>query len=166
MSQEGKKPFYKQIWFWAIIAVVIIIGAVAGGGTKDSSKEKASSPTEKTTTQAKTTTKKEVETIKISAADIAAADNANEVSADEQYKNKMVTVTGTVDSIGKDVTDTTYVTLSDGKEYSLSTPQLFFKKDDEIKKVANLKKGDSVTITGKCSGSTIGRVLVKDCTIE
>jgi hypothetical protein len=47
----------------------------------------------------------------VSSSELYSAYNSNEVAADEQYKDKQVKVTGEVESIGKDLMDTMYVSL-------------------------------------------------------
>ncbi|EJP6471726.1 DUF4352 domain-containing protein [Clostridium sp. L74] len=37
MSEKIKKPFYKKIWFWAIV-VIVVIGGIATGGKDDPKK--------------------------------------------------------------------------------------------------------------------------------
>ncbi|MEK6333668.1 MAG: hypothetical protein AABM67_01890 [Acidobacteriota bacterium] len=98
--------------------------------------------------------------IPVSAADLVAAYKANEVAADENYKDKLLAVSGTVDSIGKDILDSMYVTLSSGEEYSITSVQCMF--DDASKsQLARLSKGQRVTIVGVCNGK-FGNVLLKD----
>lgn len=74
---------------------------------------------------------------------------ANEIAADQKYKGKILAVTGEIDSIGKDITDTIYITLK-GDEYFGSVQCLFPKKSEN--KVAALSKGQYVTVRGKCLG--------------
>lgn len=89
--------------------------------------------------------------ITISAGELHAAYENNEVAADERFKGKIIQVSGIVDDIGKDIMDTIYVTLSAGGEYSFSSVQCFF-ADSHTSDAASLSKGDYVTIKGKCDG--------------
>jgi hypothetical protein len=89
---------------------------------------------------------------------------ANEVAADEKYKEKVIEVSGYVDSIGKDITDTMYVTLETGEEFSLVHPQLFFSDTHEAE-VAELKKGDPLTVRCRCDGKFMN-VHLTSCVIE
>jgi len=88
----------------------------------------------------------------------------NEIAADEKYKHKIILVTGYIDDIGKDITDSIYVTLSDGKEYSFSGVQCFF-SDSQTSAAAKLKKGQKVSIKGKCDGLMMN-VLLRGCTLQ
>jgi phage baseplate assembly protein gpV len=83
----------------------------------------------------------------------------NEVKADNTYKGKEFIITGTIHDIGKDITDTPYITFSDGTEYSVTSVQCMFKNKDDV---INLNKGDTVKIKGKISGKLLN-VLVRNC---
>lgn len=103
--------------------------------------------------------------IQISAKDLLNAYDENELNADNQYKDKLLEVTGFVDDVGTDVLDDVYVTLGDGDEFSFTTVQCYFKDKEEIDKVATLKSGDEITIIGKCDGQFFN-VDLKDCKIK
>lgn len=84
--------------------------------------------------------------------------DANEVAADQAYKGKALRVTGTVEDIGKDITDSIYVTLATG--HSVRTVQVFF-DDEHTDAVAKLGKGDEVTVQGECMGLMLN-VLIRE----
>lgn len=42
-KDKVKKPFYKKVWFWALVVIVIAIGGIGGSGSDDSSKDSKSS---------------------------------------------------------------------------------------------------------------------------
>jgi len=96
----------------------------------------------------------------ISAADLYANYEANEVSADENFKNKTFYVTGIVEEIKKDFMDDIYVTLKTGQMFSYVN--CYF---DDKKVAAKLKKGQRVTFKGKCKGMVVTLVTMKDCEI-
>ena len=104
------------------------------------------------------------EAIVVTAPKLFAAYDANEVAADEIYKGKTLRVSGTIDAVGKDILDAMYVTLSSGRQYSITNVQCMF-SDDHKNALAGLKKGQSVTLLGTCNGK-FGNVLLKDCRIE
>jgi hypothetical protein len=107
--------------------------------------------------------KEEVEVIAIAAGELYAAYEKNEVSADQMYKGKILAVEGTIENIGKDIIDSIYITLETGD--FLSNVQCYFKKEDaDI--VANLSKGQNVTVVGKCTGLSLGSVMIKDSKIQ
>ena len=97
--------------------------------------------------------------ISVSANTLAAAYTANEVAADDKYKGKELTVSGTVESIGKDITDTSYVTLAASGD--IFGVQCMF--DDQYKgQLAKLQKGQRVQLHGTCKGKTLN-VILADC---
>lgn len=103
--------------------------------------------------------------IQITATDLLAAYEENQVNADNQYKGKLLEVTGIIDDIGKDILDDVYITVNDGDEYSFTSVQCFFKDKGEIEKVTGLKSGSEITIIGKCDGELFN-ISLKDCKIK
>lgn len=97
----------------------------------------------------------------ISARQLHQAYEANEVAADTKYKGKILQISGTVEDIGKDITDTIYVTLSVGGEYT--SVQCYF-ADSHTNDAANLSKGDRVTLKGKCDGLMMN-VHIRGCSL-
>lgn len=85
----------------------------------------------------------------ISAPDLYADYDANEVSADDKYKNKIIAVSGIVESINKDFLDKPYIIL--GTNDYLSAVACSFKDGKNLKR---LSKGNYVTIIGTCVGKT------------
>lgn len=105
-----------------------------------------------------------VNTIAITASNLFAAYEANEVAADEAYKNKILKITGKVDTVGKDILDTMYVTLGSGVQYSFGNVQCMF-ADEHKSELMQLHKGQTVTVVGTCNGK-LGNVLVKNCYLD
>jgi tRNA_anti-like len=87
---------------------------------------------------------------------------ANEVAADAKFKGKVVVVSGTIDSIGKDLMDQAYVVIG-GKGF-LDGVQCTFTKGEESS-VARLSKGQHVTIKGEVAGK-MGNVLVNKSSLQ
>ena len=85
----------------------------------------------------------------------------NEVSADNKYKDKTVKVTGIVKDIGKDILDSAYITINDGKDITWDYAQCYFKDKDEVAKIENLSKGDTVTLIGKVSNYSLTLTINK-----
>jgi hypothetical protein len=101
--------------------------------------------------------------IQVTAAQLYSDYEANEVSADLKYKDKVLSVSGTVDDISKDFGDDIYVTLT-GKEFG-GDIQCYFSKDHE-KEAAQLKKGQQITIKGNCEGKVVINVLLRGSSIQ
>lgn len=95
----------------------------------------------------------------VTASTLYSAYTANELAADQKYKGRMFVVSGEVESVGNDILGDTYVSLSVG-EY-LSSVQCMI-KDKHRGHVANLSKGQSVQILGRCSGKSIMSVMMRD----
>ena len=99
---------------------------------------------------------------RISAKKLYSEYDANGVAADLKYKDKILAVTGTVDDIDKDIMDDIYVTL-EGDEF-IGSIQCFF-ADSHTGEAANLRKGQTITVKGRCDGQFMN-VLLKGCVIE
>lgn len=105
---------------------------------------------------------KETPALDVSASQLYADYEANGVAADQQYKGKILKVTGTVNNIDKDIMDQIYVTLKG--DNVIGDVQCFF-SDNYVNEAAQLQKGQKITIIGKCDGKLIN-VMIKGCSIE
>jgi len=76
-----------------------------------------------------------------------------------QYKGKVLQVSGTVGDIGKDITDSMYVTLESGN--MIMSVQCFF-SDSHSDELASMRKGQHAEIRGKCDGK-FGNVILRGC---
>lgn len=134
-----------------VLILLVIVGTTMSDSdtaTVASSKEEASVPAQ--------------EAIKVTATKLADEYKANEVAADAKYKGNLVEVSGTIGTIGKDITDTPYVTLTIG-QYDILSVQCMFGRNDQTA-LASLSKGQSITLKGEVSGK-LGNVLVRGCSI-
>ena len=95
----------------------------------------------------------------VSAKDLFYAYQQNEVSADNNFRDKWFYVEGAVDDVKKDIMDDIYVTLKTGEIFG--SVQCFL---DDADIASQLKKGQKITIYGKCSGLMMN-VLMKDCKV-
>jgi hypothetical protein len=86
----------------------------------------------------------------------------NEVAADAKYKGKIVVVSGTIMSIGKDILDDAYIVI--GGEGFLDGVQCTFTKGEQSS-VARLSRGQQVTVKGEVAGKVIGNVLVNKASL-
>ncbi len=101
--------------------------------------------------------------IEITAQRLIDAYSANEVAANKLYKEKYLCITGVVDSIGEDMTDSLYITLSDGDEWNLDHVQCFF-SDEYVNEISELTKGTTVTVYGTLNDYFMN-ILVEDCVL-
>jgi len=83
----------------------------------------------------------------------------NEPVADKKFKGKVVSVSGEIGSIGKDMIGKFNICLK--TQNSLCGIQCFFDKAHK-KNVVAQEKGAHITITGRCDGKT-GRVILRKC---
>lgn len=97
----------------------------------------------------------------VTADEILSIYQANEINADQRFKDKVISVSGVVDTVGKDVLDNMYVAIRGSNEYSIFRVQAFF-DDSYASRLAGLSKGLTLTVTCRCEGKFVN-VLLKDC---
>jgi len=154
MDQKEKKSVFKKWWFWAIVIFVVLI--IIGSSSEDSNTQT------KTQTQTQSQPEQKVEAIKLNAETLRQAYKENEVNGDNLYKEKLVEISGTVDTIGKDVTKEAYITFETPESVSFDKVQCMFNQTEEAG-LAQLKKGQAIKVQGTVSGATIGSVIVRNC---
>lgn len=98
----------------------------------------------------------------VTAVDLAAAYHANEVAADEKYKDKYIGVAGMVTSISKDAFDNMVVGLDTKVPFQEVHATM---KDSEKSKVATLSKGQAASLLCRGGGMIIGSPILRDCTV-
>jgi hypothetical protein len=96
----------------------------------------------------------------VTAMDLARAYHANEVAADNTYKNQVYQISGVVESINKNFMDETYLVLRTDNMFNSVHAEL---KSSELGMAANLSKGTSVTVTCRIKGMVIGSPMADDC---
>ena len=85
----------------------------------------------------------------------------NALGASDKYKDQYLEITGrlgVIDSSGK------YISLYPDDEFALIGVQCYIKNDEQKSKVSAMKKGDTVTLKGKCTN--VGEVLGYSLDIE
>lgn len=80
--------------------------------------------------------------------------NENAVGASDTYKDKYLEITGKLSNIDS---NGDYISLDSDDEFSLYNVQCFIKNEEQLEIVKTLKKGDTVTVKGKCTD--VGEVL-------
>ena len=88
---------------------------------------------------------------------------ANEVSADEVYKNKSLLVTGKVASVTKDFLDNIVVSLTTSNQFMSVMATV---DDSEKAKAGKLAKGETVSVLCKGGGAIVGSPMLGDCKIQ
>ena len=133
----------------SLSAGVMIIFIILGGGSLDTDEgaEKISAATPDYVLSADT---------------LFRAYDQNAVAADAKYEDKIVKVSGTIQSIGKDIMDTAYLVI--GGSGFLDGVQCMLPSGQESL-VASVSKGQYVTLKGKVSGQ-FGNVIVNNCSFS
>lgn len=88
--------------------------------------------------------------------------DSNEVAADTKYKGTVVIVSGRIHNIGKDVMSQAYIII--GGSGFLDGVQCTFTQSQESA-IANLSKGQEVTVKGEVAGK-MGNVVINKCSLQ
>jgi hypothetical protein len=155
---------------FVVLVVLAILSLPAGGGRSSSSSSSSSPDGSRSATTPDVPENKwkdakgSPSTIGVYAREIVAAYKENEIAADARFKGKTITVTGEVATIGKDILDTPYVTLSAEPVDSFRTVQASFSRDaaDEL---AGLRKGQTISVVCRSNGLLMN-VLLDRCAIR
>jgi hypothetical protein len=104
------------------------------------------------------------EAVNVSPQELYTAYDSNEIRADNTYKDKTVRLTGKVGDMGKDLFDKPYIKFN-ADQYGMTGVQVFFKLSEQAK-IADLDKGQTITVVGTCTGKKIINVVVEDAFFE
>lgn len=100
--------------------------------------------------------------LQVSAADLMADYERNEIAADALYKGNVIEVDGRVGSIGNDILDNPFVTLKTAG--ALWSVQCML-QSSQASRAATLVEDMPITVVGRVSGK-LGNVLLRDCRIR
>lgn len=106
-------------------------------------------------------------TVNISAGQLHRAYKANELQADQTYKDKILSVTGVIEKVGKDpVHGNPVVHLKAGIEF-IEFLQCHF-EDDDLPTLSTLRAGQTARVEGRCMGfdSIWSSVILKNCRVN
>lgn len=98
--------------------------------------------------------------LEVSAADLFAAYEANEVAADNQYKGKQLAVTGKVAAISKDFTDEVYVEIAGNEFLNIHA------RDIDPAVAAGLTKGTNITVVCEGGGLMMASPILNECEVR
>jgi hypothetical protein len=101
---------------------------------------------------------------KVTAATLINDYKANEVRADNKWKDHNVAVTGIVSNVSKDAFGGIYVLLGTGAQFEINEVHCQFPRK-LASQAAALSKGDKVTINGKVTGMVIASVMLDDAEV-
>lgn len=139
------------IVFAILFVVILCVVLISSGGDGGSSSSSPSS------TQA-------INYIEISAEELFDAFHTNEVAAEQQYQGKYVKVTGVISNINSASTLTKANVLLTVDQGVFGCVQCNFNQSD-VQALANLKVGQSVTITGVCNDLATFNLIINNCKI-
>lgn len=126
---------------------VLVMGIVSAAGSPAQSTDTVTSEPE--------------EVISVSSSELVSAYKQNEIAADSKYKDKLLDVKGTVDSIGESFGQQ-YVTL---KSSDFLIHVQCFLASSESEKAGTLTQGQSVTLQGRDDGMSMN-ISLKNCVIK
>lgn len=139
-------------WGLGIFVVLIVIALLVPTPDAPAGSGRGREPAAASTTPA----------VQVTASEILAAYEANGLAAKETYEGKDLRISGTVDSVGDDITGTPYVALATGKTLSgLNVVQCMLERD-QVSRASGLKAGDQVTLDGRGAGYIVN-VIVRGC---
>lgn len=152
--ETPKKKWYlkKRMFVVYTILALLFIGTI--GSTKNSSGASTGNTQEAVPETA----------LIVTASKLTSDYKDNEVAADAKYKDKLLEISGTVDTIGKDILDTPYIAFQTDNQYEIiDRVQCMFGKDD-IATLSQVTKGQKITLRGTGAGK-LGNIEVKGCKI-
>ena len=153
-SSVGMKVLKGFGLFAAIIAAVVVITAAAAWWNNQNSAPNNSAPTIADTAPA----------IKTSALKILTDYHANEIAADEKYKNKTVQISGYIYSIEKDMLNKPFLTIGVGEADEAYFVHASFNNKYQPS-LAKLQRGQKLIVKCTIDGLTLGDVQGEDCSI-
>ena len=149
MAEQGKRGGCLKVAGVGLGALVVlgVIGTLAGGGGADAPGTEASS----------------APALAISARDLHAAFDANEVAAKARFDGQRLAVTGTISSISLDFMDRPVVALETANQFQ--AVQATFAKDAAAATGA-LAKGQEITVTCGSVTEVVGVPVLGDCALH
>lgn len=143
-----------------IIVLAICFGAIIGIIVSEDSTSDSQSGIENDIEN-----ESEIKYIEISANDIYSAFQENEIAADEKFNGKLVKITGIISSINSSgiLTSANILLSVDGSFFGCV--QCNFNSTNS-KALANIEKGQSVTIIGTCGGLASFNVMINACELQ
>lgn len=100
---------------------------------------------------------------KMSAPSLYVIYSKNEIDADDKYKDKYLEIDGYADVVGKNVVGSPYITLLTNDLVGRVQCMI---ADQSVSKAATIKKGQLVTLVGKCNGKELVNIVLYECTFK
>lgn len=164
IQKKPKKPYLIGL---PICFALLIVGAVISPDTKNSTSNTSNTssiiPSSHISSEAiNESSNPQDNIIKMNYKTLYKEYSDNPIKADSKYKDKEIQLTGKIADIDRDIGKNPYITFN-VDEYGAQNIKMSF---DDDKPVANLKKGQKVTVVGTCSGTLVSTIVVlNDCSI-
>ncbi len=113
---------------------------------------------------ATTAPKADMPAITVTADELLKSYKENELAGDQKYKDKLLIVTGKLDSIQSGIGDSPFILLKAGGDMEFNKPQAHFDKSQSAD-LAKLKKGTAIKIQCTGNGEIAGAPMLKDCKV-
>lgn len=145
-TQPTTRRFKKRYMLLIALGLLMLLGYLKGGTDSTSTAQQAAviAP----------------DPIAVTSHQLYRAYHANEVAADNEYKGKVLHVTGTIRGIKKDAGGDVYILLQTDNRFLSVNCELL-----EPGISAQLQKGNDITIQGTGRGMSVGSPILKDCII-
>lgn len=101
--------------------------------------------------------------MEVTARDLAAAYDANEVAADQKFKGKTVLISGRVESVDSGPFDSPIVSLAGGGEFGERQVWMY---DVSKESAASLSKGQSIKALCKATGESMSFPTLSKCVLQ
>ena len=159
-AQQQKKKNGCLIAFLIVFGVMLLFSAIMGIMFGE----------ETTTTSTNNTLEvssvEEIKYIEVTANELYNAFSENEVKAEETYNGRNVKITGIVSEINAAETFSSANVLLKVDNAFVGCVQCCFNSSENAKALAELRKGQSVTIVGVCNGLELWNIIITDCKLK
>lgn len=138
-------------WIAIAVVVLLIFGFTAGGGDDSSN----------VGTENKNEEPINIEYISVTIDEMSKELEENAVVAYDKYKDQYLEITGTLSTIDS---EGSYISLYPDEGFLVQGVQCFIENDEQLEIVKGFKKGEKVTVRGKCTevGEILGFTLYID----
>lgn len=103
--------------------------------------------------------------VNVTASELVKAYKDNEIAANEKYKDKLLLVSGSIDSINAGMGDEPLIMLKSNSDYGMNNPHAKL-ADSDVKKAGTLKKGQTIKLLCKGNSEIAGSPMLEDCVIQ
>ncbi|WP_051940451.1 OB-fold protein [Stenoxybacter acetivorans] len=158
----------KKVIKWVLIGIacLFVLGLLFGGNkqgtTQDTGNRAASAQNAESASAQNAESAPVEEMLKVTAAQMVKTYDDNEAAGDAAYKGKKLAITGTIESINKDISDNTVINFK-GKDFSHVMANL---ADSEEEKALKLKKNTQLTVICIGDGEVMGSPVARNCIIQ